>query len=147
MKRTLVIAATLVGGSCALAGPALDPIDALARKLNSDRMWPNGEVPIISLSSNAAPKEVVGRAVKMWGFDRGHIKTFEIVEIRKIRLDAKPDCSAAVIRSDLGRKILLFRYESHQKMNFGWTRFYDVPKEAEPCDRPNRQQSARFRPT
>ncbi len=105
-----------------------DPIDALAKQLNSDPMWPNGEAPDISLSSNAAPNEVVAAAVKHWGFDRGSIQTFEIVEIRKIGLHAKPGCSASLMRSDLGWKILLFRDEPHYKTGFWWTRFYDAPE-------------------
>ena len=68
----------------------------------------------------------------MWGFDSGHIKTFKIVEVRKIPLDAMPGCSAALIESDLGSKILLFKYEPRDKTSFWWTRFYDAPKEAEP---------------
>ncbi len=132
MNKVLFVALAVITGGCALAAPRSDPIAALAKKLNSDPMWPNGKAPFISLSSNAAPKEVVASAVKMWGFDSGHIKRFEIVEVRTIRLDAMPNCSAALIESDLGRKILLFRYEPHEKMSFWWTRFYDAPQEAEP---------------
>jgi hypothetical protein len=115
----------------ALIAPQFDPIDALARELNSHPLWPNGEAPNISLSSNATPKEVATRAVEMWGFDGGHIKTYQILEVRQIRLDAMPGCAAALIESDLGKKILLFRYEQHGKTGLWWTRFYNAPEEAE----------------
>jgi hypothetical protein len=128
MNKSLLEALALVAGCCALAATASDPVDALARKLNSDPMWPNGEAPTLSLSSNAAPKEVVASAVKLWGFDRGHIKTYHILEVRKVQLTAMPDCSAALIESDLGTKILLFRHERDDKMSFWWTRFYDAPE-------------------
>jgi hypothetical protein len=136
-KLTLLSAPLFLGfaliGGCVFASPGTDPIEALARRLNSDPLWPNGEAPTISLLSNAAPKEVVASAVKMWGFDRGHIKTYQILEVRNIQLAAMPGCSAALVRSDLGTKILLFRYERHDKMSFWWARFYDAP-EAEPDD-------------
>jgi len=70
----------------------------------------------------------------MWGFDNGHIKTYQVPEVRKVQLKAMPNCSAALIESDLGRKILLFRYEQHEKTSFWWTRFYDATQKTEPND-------------
>ena len=128
MNMNVIAVYLFVGATVSvLAG---DPIDVLTTKLNSDPMWPNGEAPRISLPSNAAPKEVVASAAKMWGFDSGHIKTYQVLGVRKMRLDGMPDCSAALIESDLGRKILLFRYEQHGKRSFWWTRFFAVPLEA-----------------
>ena len=95
---------------CATAAAQSDPIDTLTQRLNSDPLWPNGEAPIISLSSNATPKEVVASAVKMWGVDSGGIKTYQIREVRKVELNAMTNSSAALLESDLGKKILLFKY-------------------------------------
>lgn len=131
MNKALLLAVTLIINDCALAAPRSDPVEALANKLNSEPMWPNGQAPVISLSSNATPREVVASAVKTWGFESGQIKAFEIVRVGKIRLDAMPECSAALIQSDLGRKILLFKYVRHGETGFWWTRFCDAPPEAE----------------
>lgn len=105
-----------------------DSINMLVQKLNSDihGMWVNGEYPIIRLPADAKPEEVITQAVKMTGFDRGHIKTYRIREMRRVvKLNAHnmENCSAVLVNSDLGTKILLFRYEGKTGW---WTRFYDV---------------------
>jgi hypothetical protein len=107
--------------------PVDDPIGTIVRKLNaSNGLWINGLYPDIDLPRDAKPEAVLGQAVKMTGFDQGHIKTYEILETRHIQLNTgrMESYSAAVIQSDLGRKIFLFKPE---KNNRWWTRFYDVP--------------------
>ncbi len=105
-----------------------DPIDMLVQKLNVDThgLWVNGLYPDIELPEDAKPEEVIAQAFKMIGFDKGHIKTYQVSKIRRVNLNAHgwEKCSAAIIESDLGKKILLFKYE--EKLRW-WTRFYDVP--------------------
>jgi len=107
-----------------------DPINKIVLKLNSDKygMWVNGFHPIISLPANAKPEEVIAEAVKMVGFDAGHIKTYKIVEIRKVEFNAPNmrNCSAALIASDLGLKVLLFKFEKYENGSNWWTRWYDA---------------------
>lgn len=109
----------------------VDPINKIVQELNSDKfgMWVNGIYPIINLPANAKPEEVIAQAIKMTGFDKGHIKTYKIVEIRKVKLNAPSmeNCSAALIESDLDVKVLLFKYEENSSSSTWWTRFYDIP--------------------
>lgn len=106
-----------------------DPIAALVRQLNATHgLWINGPSPIIRLPADAKPDAVLAQAVKMIGFDQGHIKTFTIQEIRQVQLNTgnTETYSAALLQTDLGPKILLFKPENN---NNWWTRFYDVPKD------------------
>jgi hypothetical protein len=92
-------------------------------------MWVNGAYPIISLPEDAKPEAVLAQAFKMTGFDKGHIKTYRIREVRGVELTASgmKNCFAVLVESDLGKKILLLRYQGKQRW---WTRFYDaIPKE------------------
>ncbi len=104
-----------------------DSIDRLVQKLNSDigGLWINGTYPIIRLPANAKAEEVLAQAVKMTGFDKGNIKTYKIRKVRRIKLNAigMENCSVALVESDLGTKIFLFRYEGKTSW---WTRFYDA---------------------
>jgi len=131
MNRVLIFVALFVAGY-ARADSSTNSIDALAERLNSSNgLWLNGGAPIIEISSNATPKEVVSAAVAMWSLERGQIKTFRIVEARKIALRELPDCYAALLETDQGMKILLFRYE-HGKRGLWWTRFFDATQDTEP---------------
>lgn len=127
MKQIVISLLCLVLTSCATTPPASpDPIDELAARLNaSNGMWINGCYPIINLPPDAKPAEVLAQAVQMSGFDQGHIKTYAMQEIRQIQLNTgrMETYSAALVQSDLGKKIFLFKPE---KGNRWWTRFYDV---------------------
>jgi hypothetical protein len=107
-----------------------DPINVLAQKLNASHgSWINGLSPDISLPPEATPEEVLAQALKMTGFDQGHIKTCQIREVRQVQLNRTgrmESYSAALVESDLGTKILLFK---HMGKKWWWTRFYDVSHE------------------
>ena len=106
-----------------------DPIDALVARLNATQgLWINGIFPIIELPADATADEVLAAAVKMTGFDQGHIKSFKIQSVRQVELMAagKQTFSVALVDSDLGQKIFMFKPE---KNNRWWTRFYDVEEE------------------
>ena len=149
MKAFLIVVALLLAGY-ARADTTTISIDALVERLNaSNGLWVNGTYPILPLSSNATPQEVVSTAAKMWSVEGGKIKTFRIVEVRKIDLRHVPDCFAALLESDLGSYILLFSYEKDNVAKGGswWTRFVAVTGKAEPSGRANsRPEGARGSP-
>jgi hypothetical protein len=122
-----IIVLTFVVPISSASQPIADPIDRIVQKLNTDKhdLWANGAYPVISFPANAKPETVIAQAVKMTGFDNGHIKTYKIVKIRRAKLNAHNmrNCSAALIESDLGTKVILFRYNNKSSW---WTRFYDV---------------------
>jgi len=126
MKNIAIALLCLALASCAgTKATVSDPIDTLVQRLNATGgMWSNGEYPDISLPSDVKPDAVLAQAVKVTGFDRGHIKTYQIQEIRQVPLDTET-YSAALVQSDLGMKIFLFKPERNNRW---WTRFYDVPK-------------------
>jgi hypothetical protein len=107
---------------------AMDPIDEIGQKLNSDKtgLWVNGVFPAINLPADVKADTVIKEAITKVGFDKGYIKTFKIVEVRQLRLDAlgMQNCSAALIETDLGTKVLLFKYDKNSSW---WTRFFDIP--------------------
>jgi len=111
------------------AGATTNAIDTLVKELNSAHYdWMGGKHPIIRLSSNATPEEVISNVVTAGTV----IKSYQILECRKVRLHANMlDCFAAQVDSDIGKKILLFQYEASENgKGFWWSHFYDVPKPA-----------------
>jgi hypothetical protein len=104
---------------------AEDSIDALVTDLNSDKfgLWVNGIFPSLDLPPEASSKQVIDKAVLMAGFDEERITSYQIVEIRRVDLKAVPDCSAALLKTNIGEKILLFKYEG----TLWWSRFFDIP--------------------
>jgi hypothetical protein len=106
---------------------ATNLIDIVIKRLNSSNgLWMNGGCPILDLSSNATPQEVVSQAVGKWSLNDGKINNYRIVEARKIDLRYRAGCYAALIDSNLGKKILLFEYIGGARGNW-WTRFIDAP--------------------
>lgn len=107
-------------------GTTIDPIDNLIATLAKQPLWQNGAYPIILLPQSATSPEVIDQCIKMVGFDQGHIKTYKIIEIREIDIPNSypPHHCAALIDSDLGGKIVLFRYEN-PKIGW-WSRVFDV---------------------
>ncbi|MDF7809676.1 hypothetical protein P4E94_19715 [Pontiellaceae bacterium B12219] len=132
MKRHIIslIAVILTLSASVFAG---DPIDDLVTKLNSDKfgLWVNGISPILDLPQTAPTNSIIKKATQMVGFDKGRIESYKVIEIRKVELKAKPKCSAVLIQTNLGEKILLFNFEG----NDWWTRFYDTPQKAKPNQR------------
>jgi hypothetical protein len=132
MKNISIIAICLTLASCTATKPnASDPIDDLVTQYNASYgLWINGTYPIIDLPPNAKPKEVLAEAVQKCGFDKGHITSYKIQEIRELTKlkvgDGEPPYMAALIESDLGTKIFLFRPESNNRW---WVRFCDAPEE------------------
>jgi len=130
MKYIVIMTLCLALASCAgTKASVADPIDTLVAKLNATHgFWINGISPIIELPPDATSDQVLAAAIKMTGFDQGHIKSSQIQSVRQVELFAAgmQTFSVALIDTDLGQKIFLFKPE---KNNRWWTRFYDVEKE------------------
>jgi hypothetical protein len=78
--------------------------------------WNHGPFPKLGLTATASTEEVVARVFQMTGFDNGHVSTHKILETRKVQIkdSLPPDAvyTAVLVETDLGRKIVLLRYES-----------------------------------
>src|SRR6266496_2889907 len=122
----IVVMALLTG--CATAR---DQIDYLVADLSATRgMWINGVSPIIHLPENASPKQVLDQVFQMTGFDRGHVKHYKILKVRRVHIDGGL-YTAALVETDLGKKIVLFSAGGR------WSRVYDTkPRPSRPgCNR------------
>jgi len=133
MKHILAfLFASMMLASCVgTRPPAADPIDKLVTQYNASYgLWSNGTYPIIDLPPDATPKEVLAQSVKMCGFDQGHITTYKIRELRELTKlnvgESEPPYMAALVESNLGTKIFLFR---PLRNNQWWVRFCDIPEE------------------
>ena len=114
-----------------------DPIDSIVRKLNAKRTgWEKAEAPSVTLPADAKPESVVSHVIQLsrFGTDAGPVrmKTSRVLEIRSVMLSALGTGSsyAAVVESDLGLKVLIFRYQGPRQG--WWTRFFeafDMPAE------------------
>ena len=56
------------------------------------------------------------------------IRAFQILEIREIKFQYGGKCSAALVDSDQGRKIVLYKYEKLEAEGYWLPRFYDLPQ-------------------
>ena len=130
MKNLPIMLLCLSLASCTVTKPTTsDPIDRLVMQYNASYgLWINGTYPIIDLPPDAKPKEVLDQAVQKWGFDQGHITSYKIQEIRELTKlkvgENEAPYMAALIESDLGKKIFLFRPERNNRW---WVRFCDLP--------------------
>ncbi len=86
-------------------------------------MWMNGISPFINLPETAQPDAVIAECLKHT------VKTYKIIQMREVKIHiqirgAREEFHAALVDSDLGKKIVLFQY---QGSTVGWwTRVYDV---------------------
>lgn len=113
---------------------AHDPIATLANTLKASRgLWINGLVQLIRLPEYASPKDLLEQAISQSSFHEGKIASYRILESRKIELNAGlTGYSAALIDSNLGQKIFVFKYEGEQQW---WNRFYEVAVEQDPINK------------
>ena len=124
MRRTIAVIWLISLLGCSTP----DPISVLTNRLNDEvgGLWINGTYPIIHLPATATTTDVLNEAIKKTGFDEGHIKKYKILTTRTVSLRAgnTNEYCALLIDSDLGRKILLMRYEG--EITGWWTRFYNA---------------------
>ena len=113
-----------------------DPIDRLVKKLDATNgMWVNGFDPVLDLSSDAKPEEVLATTMrtKMFKLNSG-IKWYRIREIRKVKITSNSEepFTALLLNTDVGLRIFFFRFEG----NHNWcVRLFDVPAETNTNDR------------
>lgn len=101
------------------------PIERLAARLSADPLWQNGIAPIIALPQTASTEQVVSKVFEMISFDQGKVTKHRILEAKRVRIKGGlPDhYTAALIETNLGEKIVLFRHEGGA---IGWwSRVYD----------------------
>lgn len=103
-----------------------DPIDKLVAELSQKPLWSNGAFPIVPLGENTAPAEVFRKSFESTYLAEGRIEKFKILEIRKVRIgkSTRENYRAALVKTEFGRKIVLFRYEGAG--TGWWTRVFDA---------------------
>lgn len=102
-----------------------DPIAELAKRLSQDLLWHNGLFPELKLPANASAEEVVEQVFRMTGFAKGRVSTYKLIEVRKVAISGE-EFSAALAETDIGEKIVLFRYSPDGRI--WWSRVYDAGK-------------------
>lgn len=129
-KALIAVEASRTGGQ---QRQPFDPIDAHEKRLNASRgLWVNGIYPDVALHEYATVKQVLNLAITRHGFDEGDISSFRILKHRPLELEPMmTGYRAALIETNLGPKIFMFRYERDQQW---WTRFYDIATAETPID-------------
>jgi hypothetical protein len=110
-----------------------DPIFQLGLELNriSNFTFINGFFGAIKLPPTATADEIVAQSVPEESVFGGKINTYKIIEVRKILIfqgnfqGTSPVYSAALIKTNLGKEIFLYRYESTP--NHWWVKVYPAP--------------------
>jgi hypothetical protein len=94
---------------------------------NSHGLWQNGLYPMLGLPESASPEQILERVFQKTGFDRGHVSSYKILEVRQVRIPGSlPDrYTAALVQTDLGEKIVLFKYDG-QAAGGWWSRVYEA---------------------
>jgi hypothetical protein len=123
-----LIACLLAGCTTPPAPPAVasDPIDRLVANLSATRgMWNTGIFSNLGLPQTASPEDVIQRI-----FSMGLLQPvrYKIVQIRQVHIpiaEIAPDLyTAALMRTDSGEKIVLFKYAGPAVG--WWSRVYDA---------------------
>lgn len=108
-----------------LAGCATtpDPIDRLVKDLYSSGLWQNGSFPVINLPATASTEDVVCKVLEL---DR-QVTNYYIVKVRHVSIhsDFLHLYTAVIVQTNLGEKIVLFKYEG-QTHGFWWSRVYEA---------------------
>lgn len=111
----------------ALAGmKKVDLIDQLLAELSQKPLWSNGTFPIVPLGEKAATADVFRKSFESTYLAEGRIERFKILEIRKVRIGklAPENYRTALVSTEFGRKIVLYRYEGAG--TGWWTRVFDA---------------------
>lgn len=87
-------------------------------------MWNNGGFPKIDLPAFASNEDVIGAAFAGISFDEGKVTKYAIVDARRVRIGEDDRAyTAAIVDTNLGRKVVLLRYEG---ADVGWwSRVFD----------------------
>jgi type IV pilus biogenesis protein CpaD/CtpE len=118
----VIIAALLAG--CATAP---DPIDHLVADLSSTHgFWVNGLGMNVKLPKTASPEQVVEQVFQTATFEKGRVTSYKFLKVRQVHIQfySPESYTAALVQTNFGEKIVLFKYEE----DFGswWNRVYDA---------------------
>ena len=116
MRSLLLAVLLLFSAECR----ASDPIDNLLKTLDPYGLWTNGAFQPIVLPVSASPRQVVAEYLS-----RDHFEPYSVVEIREINVSSYK-YFAALINSNMGRKIILFKYLGSSTGTGWWARMYDA---------------------
>lgn len=117
----LFIFATFLFGCATLP----DPIDRLVADASASHFWLSGAFPLLGLPETASPEQVIKRIFEKWDFDKkGFVTSYRILKIRQVHIRGSlPDLyTAALVQTNFGKKIVLFRYGGYE----WWSRVCDA---------------------
>ncbi len=104
-----------------------DPIDALVAQLSkAGGIWVNGITPVLDFPETTPTAEIVAAYFQKVSFSEGEITSQTLQEVRQVRIaDSLPNeqYTAALVETNLGRKILLMQYSQHSGW---WCRVFDA---------------------
>lgn len=102
-----------------------DPITRLVEKLAASHVWRNGMYPELMLPATASTDEVIARVFEVTSFGQGRAKQYRILETRLVQISESLPYTyiAALVRTELGDKIVLLKYEDPP--TGWWSRVYD----------------------
>ena len=139
VQRAVFVVLSVLGVSCTPPAPegaadtgsvGPDPIIALVERLSADRSgdWVNGLYPRLDLPATATVEAVFDRMFQRSPFNEGFVSDYTIVEMRPVVIEGlRPEpYTAAIVDTNLGRRIILFRRE---RLDW-WTRIYELEPSA-----------------
>ena len=113
-----------------------DPVDQLVGELSlSPVFWTWGIYPTIILPESASPEQVVKSVFQESGFRTylgNHAATsYTIMKIRQVSIPGDDVYTTALVKTDVGLKIVIFRYQTERQDKYKWwTRVYDAKPSA-----------------
>ena len=117
------------------SSPYTEQIDDLIRRINKSMgLWMNGGLIQIDLPNDALEREVVAEALRERLFEQGYVQSHRIAAIGQVRINDvygfDDDLfSAAVLETDLGPTVVIFKYSAHWRW---FCRFYPLNNEWAP---------------
>ncbi len=121
-SRLAFLLLILLFAGCATAPPATqrDPIDTLVQRLASTNgMFMNGLFSPLTFSSTTSPEQLVPATFQVEYVANQKVGSFNILQARQVRIKDSP-CdpvfTAVLVKTNLGRVIVLLQYDS----SFGW---------------------------
>jgi hypothetical protein len=98
-----------------------DPITQLTDDLRKNPLWQNGHFNPIELPETAKAEELLKEFFKEESAPHGYINDYSIEELKQVRLN-NSSYTAALVSSDQGGQIILFRY--WKEFGGWWARMY-----------------------
>jgi hypothetical protein len=126
MRVTLLTFFFALSAFCATA----DQIDNLVTNLPDG--WDGGQTPMVNLPETSSVEQVLRGVFKVWWFDDSHVTNFTVLKSRQVTIPRAhspgaftDSYTAALVETNHGKKIVLFRYWSWDLARGWWSRVYD----------------------